>query len=517
MKTADYPRSLQKTRGHRTLALGSCVLLSSLVTGHWPLVTEGEAAVSKGRTHHLEAFSNAQGGGRASSSQLRQQSVIGEAIAGSRLSGSRVRAFLGFLGAALAGRLNQPVNWLDLAVLYAKTDPSGAAIPPKTWERHNEPVFIWEPPSAGPDVAGYSYAMDRAPDPVVNTTQTSLSVRASGQGPLTDGKHTFSVQAINTAGRAGRPISFEIWVDTTPPQIVRYAPAPGALLKTPAPAISVNVSDAASGVKKSTVSLFSGSTPLLFDFDEATGLLTTRGTLWNEGVNRQELRVADAVGNSQPPLIWSVTVDTQPPIGTMTINAGATMTTSASVTLSLRASDAVSGVERMLLGNEEAGGYVEEPYAAERAQWKLNPIRGRQAVYVKFVDRAGNVSSPVSDEIELSLRSPETKITSGPAGVTPNRTAAVTFACPEGECLFSFAFDNEPWSAWSPATSAAKADLAFGNHFFRVKAAKEVNGLPGIQPDEEDPSPAERTWIVGVEPPTVAAPKGPAIKLWRLE
>jgi hypothetical protein len=50
-----------------------------------------------------------------------------------------------------------------------------------------------------------------------------------------------------------------------------------------------------------------------------------------------------------------------------------------------------------------------------------------------------------------------------------------------------------------------------------VKAARDVNGIQGIQSDEEDPSPAERTWIVGVAPSMIAVPKGPPIKIWRLE
>ncbi|MBI3087726.1 MAG: hypothetical protein HYY91_02395, partial [Candidatus Omnitrophica bacterium] len=74
------------------------------------------------------------------------------------------------------------------------------------------------------------------------------------------------------------------------------------------------------------------------------------------------------------------------------------------------------------------------------------------------------------------------------------------------------------WSEWSDqTTAAAPAELVFGNHYFKVKAAKEVNGIPGIQPDEEDPTPAERTWIVGVETPGLFLPRGAPIKLWRVE
>ena len=223
------------------------------------------------------------------------------------------------------------------------------------------------------------------------------------------------------------------------------------------------------------------------------------------------------MGNAQSPLVWSVTVDTKPPTGILTINAGGSMTTGVYVTLSLTASDATSGLTRMLLSNEAAAGYVEEAYASTRELWRLTPIRGTQRVYVKFMDEAGNVSTPVSDDIELVLLSPETIITSGPAGLTSNRSATFAFLCPEGDCLYSYAFDAEPWSDWSATSSVKKADFPFGNHYFRVKAAKEVNGETGIQLDEEDPSPAERTWIIGTESSILTAPKGPPIKLWRIE
>ena len=83
--------------------------------------------------------------------------------------------------------------------------------------------------------------------------------------------------------------------------------------------------------------------------------------------------------------------------------------------------------------------------------------------------------------------------------------------------MFSYAFDSEPWSAWSSETVAVTEGLPSGNHYIRVKSARDVNGIPGIQPDEEDPSPAERTWVVGVGSWLLTVPKGPPIKLWRLE
>jgi hypothetical protein len=281
--------------------------------------------------------------------------------------------------------------------------------------------------------------------------------------------------------------------------------------------VQLTVSDVGSGVSLLGSTLLLNGRAAALSFNEATGVLTATGGDWKEGANSLEARLQDAVGNAQAPLVWSVTRDITPPRGEVTINGDAAMTTSVYVTLGLSAADAVSGVTRMLVSNDPQSGYVEEPFVALRELWKLTPLRGFRTVYVRFVDVAGNVSDPVSDAIELGLLAPDTLITSGPAGFVPDRDARFTFMCPEGECLFSYAVDNDAWSSWGAATTAAKAGLTFGNHYFRVKAAKDVNGTVGIQPDEEDPSPAERTWIVGVEPSLLTAPKGPPIKLWRLE
>jgi len=482
----------------------------------WYLVPGVEAAVSKGTDKELEAGATNQGGGTSSSSSFRQQASVGDATAGVRIASARFRIFPGFLGASLSASAALPVTEIDLLVLSAKTEPMGLTMTPKTWQADRDPLYLWEPPPTGAEVAGYSYAMDATPDTVVDTTSTSFNVATATPNTLADGVRTFTVQAINSAGNAGKPISLELWVDTTPPTVVSYSPSPGTLTNA-APSVTTTVSDAGSGVNQATSSILVNGNPATLSYDAATGVLTATGGAWKEGANSLELRVADAVGNAQAPLVWSVTLDTKPPTGTVVINAGASMTTSVYVTLGLDGADATSGLSSVLISNDALTGFVQEPYTALRKLWKLAAIRGTQKVYVKFVDVAGNISSPASDEIELVLLSPETIIASGPAGFTQNQTAAFTFKCPEENCVFAYAFDNDAWSDWNAGTSATKAGLVFGNHYFRVKAAKDLNGTAGIQLDEEDPSPAERTWVIGVEPSILTVPKGPHIKLWRLE
>ena len=474
-----------------------------------------EAAVSSGQDSQLETGLANQGGRLTGSSKFKQQSTVGDALSSNRLGGSRFRIFPGFLGGDSSSTV-VPVNELDLTVLYAKTDALGEAIAPAAWQTDGDPIFIWAAPLAADNVAGYSYAIDGVPDDIADTTATSFNVATATPNTLAEGKHAFSVKAIGTGGTAGNPLSLELWVDTTPPQVVGRAPQPAALFNAP-PAVTATISDAHSGVSAATVTVLVNGTAGSVAFDAQTGAATAAGGNWREGSNSIELRVADAVGNAQTPVVWSVTLDLTPPTGTITINGGAVMTTSVFVTLSLTGADEISGLDHLLVSNDELTGYVQEPFVTLRELWKLNPVRGIQPVFVKFVDRAGNESAPVSDAIELALLSPETVITSGPAGFTPDQGVTFAVMCPEGSCVFSYAFDAAPWSEWSPATIATAEGLAFGNHYFRVKAAKDVNGTPGIQPDEEDPSPAERTWIVGVEPSVFAIPKGPPIKLWRLE
>jgi len=476
------------------------------------------AAVSSSADKQLATGGTNEGGTTTNGSGTRQYGTIGGAVATNRLSSARFRIISGVLGAGASGGVTTPpADNLSLQVLYAKTDPLGSAISPQSWQRDRDPIFYWEPPPTGPELAGYSYAIDTVPDDTIDTSATSFNMAAGAGGTLADGTHTFSVRAVNTGGSTGPPLSFDIWVDTTAPQITAYAPGPGTVLNALGATVEATITDGASGVTSQTLALLINGAEVPVQFQPAAGQLIASGGAWREGVNSIELRAADAVGNAQTPQLWSVTMDTVPPEGAVVINGGAVTTTSVHVTLSLSALDATSGVAGMRISNTEASGYVEEPFTSIRTLWRLNPVRGEQSVYVQFVDAAGNISAPVSDSITVALLSPETVISQGPAGVTGARSATFGFMCPEGGCVFAVAFDGEPWSAWSATSTATRDNLVPGNHYFRVKAAKEVNGLESIQPDEEDPSPAERTWIIGVEPSAFIVPRGPPIKLWRLE
>ena len=425
---------------------------------------------------------------------------------------------LATIGGSSSALLLLPTSELDLTTLIAKTEPFGVEIPARTWQKDSTPAFIWEPPAQGIDLAGYSYALDAEPDDTADTTGTSWDVAQDAIARLADGVHTFSVKAVNSAGHAGKPVKFEIWIDTTAPTLGAYSPTPGILLNSLSPQLTIQATELQSGIDPAEVILSVNGSRASVTVDPSGRLTASGAGKVREGSNRVEVQVPDRLGNVLAPLVWSFSVDATPPSGKVLINAGAAMTTSVHVTLNLTAADALSGVARMLISNDPQAGFVEEPFSAVRELWRLNAVRGPQAVYVKLVDGVGNISEPISDEIELGLLSPDTLIVSGPAGVIPEPKAKFSFSCPEGGCVFSFAFDHDEWSDWAETSTAELASLAVGNHYFKVKAAKEINGEPGIQPDEEDPTPAERTWIVGgAELPSILIPRGSPIKLWRLE
>lgn len=95
-------------------------------------------------------------------------------------------------------------------------------------------------------------------------------------------------------------------------------------------------------------------------------------------------------------------VDVTPPVGTMTINAGARYAKNRAVTLSLVATD-VGGVTEVCVG-DPCTTFV--AYAPTIPATLAAGADGSRSLTVRFRDRAGNVSAPVSDAIVLDTTAP---------------------------------------------------------------------------------------------------------------
>jgi hypothetical protein len=149
------------------------------------------------------------------------------------------------------------------------------------------------------------------------------------------------------------------------------------------------------------------------------------------GENGKELYlyVKDKAGNTQT---WNGTyyLDKTPPSNcSISINGGDEFTRSISVTLTLSASDNLSGVSKMKLSNDGTT-WTEYDYATSKS-WTLTDGDGTRTVYVMYKDNAGNWSNPVSDTIRLDTQAPANPTlvlsdqTSGSTSYTNSRTVNV--------------------------------------------------------------------------------------------
>ncbi len=122
------------------------------------------------------------------------------------------------------------------------------------------------------------------------------------------------------------------------------------------------------------------------------------------------------VNVTAPHTITATFADTTPPTGSITINGGAAYTNSASVTLTLSATDP-SGVSQMCISNT-ASCSTWETYATSKS-WTLPTGDGSKTVYAWFKDTVGNANTtPYSDTITLDATAPANGTLSATAGNT---------------------------------------------------------------------------------------------------
>jgi hypothetical protein len=169
-------------------------------------------------------------------------------------------------------------------------------------------------------------------------------------------------------------------------------------------------------------------------------------------------RASDVAGNVEdwPPDYDTFTVvDTDAPNGTVVINDGALTTTAINVTLSLSATDVLSEVAMMSFSNDDSAWSEWQPYATH-ASWSLLSGDGIKTVSARFRDAAGNVSSSVSDTIELDTATEaEYGLTINDGALFTNQTAvALTISARPGTAQMQVSNDGGFAGAqWEPYAS----------------------------------------------------------------
>ena len=153
-----------------------------------------------------------------------------------------------------------------------------------------------------------------------------------------------------------------------------------------------SATDSCSGVKEIHYSV--NGTETVIPGSSASAIITT------EGANNITYFAVDNAGNMESPKGFTVKIDKTPPTGSVVINGDALSTTSTSVTLTLSATDNLSGISQMRFSNDNTNWSAWEPYNTSK-NWILSNTSDLMTVYVQFMDVAGNISSSYSDTIYM--------------------------------------------------------------------------------------------------------------------
>ena len=186
-----------------------------------------------------------------------------------------------------------------------------------------------------------------------------------------------------------------------------------------------------------------------------------------DGVKTLFVKFIDASGGVSLPVSASITVDTVPPSGTVTINGGALLTASSLVQLALAASDDNSLVS-MQLSHDGVNYFTPVAYAAS-ANLRLFPGDGERSVSVKFIDAAGNVSAPVADSIIVNTVPPtgDSLVINGGAALTRSMAAVLTLsASASGGATVThmqFSKDGGSYFAFEPYATTRNVSLTAGD------------------------------------------------------
>jgi len=221
--------------------------------------------------------------------------------------------------------------------------------------------------------------------------------------PASDGSYTIVSRATDSAGNVENPgqgVTVTVSVDTDPPTGSISINGGSAFTNSTSVTLTLGAADTGSGV--ADMRICSDGT---FDTEPWEPFAANRGWTLNSGEGLKEVRVIyrDAAGNASTAYTAEITLDVTPPAGTVVIDGGADITHTVTVTLTLSATDSLSGVSQMQIS--EDGLFLTEPwepYSTTRT-WDLSSSEGVKSVYVRFMDAASNVSASAADNINLNF------------------------------------------------------------------------------------------------------------------
>lgn len=249
--------------------------------------------------------------------------------------------------------------------------------------------------------------------PRVQFAAESSATLASG-----DGTRTVRVVLFDTAGNASAVLSDDVRLDTTAPTSA-ITGIPASRLSSGTVSIGLSSRDDVAGVPGI------GVDRILYSIDGAPeATYTETFTVSAEGLRTITYRAVDLFGWAEPAKTATVTIDLTPPSVALG-GAPASGITSASVTITATAADAISGVSHV---RYRLDGGVETTYTAPIAV----TAEGTHAVEAYSVDRVGRVSPTQRVDFNIDRTAPTgTAVLAGGAAFIGSTSTTLSVTSPD--------------------------------------------------------------------------------------
>jgi RHS repeat-associated protein len=294
----------------------------------------------------------------------------------------------------------------------------------------------------------------------VNGTAATVSGTGFASSPigLSQGTNTITVSAQDQAGRQ-KTVTLTVYRDDTPPQIGNITPAAGAMLKTSAVAVSLNVTDASPvWATVNGQACIHGSTPLTMT------TFTTTLTL-ADGPRQLIVTASDAAGNTSTSLS-NIIVDTTPPEVFTVTATPAGWTNNNRPVLSFSTTDATSGIQQYLVSTDGTN------YVPATSPLTLPVLSdGEHLISVKAVDNAA------WERLETVTVYIDTTAPAIPAGfkVIPGNTKAIVSWQKTDDDVAAYTLERNPGFTGGAKTIAeltfTDTELTNGqNYAYRITA-----------------------------------------------
>jgi hypothetical protein len=196
-------------------------------------------------------------------------------------------------------------------------------------------------------------------------------------------------------------------------------------------------------------------------------------------------RARDGAGNTEPYPAGDgdthTTIDATPPVGSLVIDSGAEATADLSVTLTISATDATSGLALMQFSDDGASFSSWETYTTTKA-WTLPSGDDPKTVYVRFQDNVSHTSPAYVDTIILDTTAPTGSILIQ-GGAETVSTTQVTLALSASDAYtvteMRLRSDAEAWGSWEPYTTTKTWTLPdqAGEHTVWVQFRDQVGNV----------------------------------------